>query len=223
MMKTLRFTLLAALFVTLPAAAENWSVGAGTGAFVFGDFVIRTLRAGNETGIGQTSEVRLTGRTRPGLSVDVERSFSDRFAMRLEGTFTHAPVAVEDQGGSSIGLDAGKLDVATFMLPLVFRINPRGALRFHVMAGPAYAAYHLRREAGSLTQISVFEGTRSRWGAAAGAGVGWWFSNRFAVEGQITDITSASPFKASDFAASAQVRIPRTRNVHTTVGVRLRF
>lgn len=222
MKKTLRFTLLATLLAALPAAAQNWSVGAGTGAFVFGDFVIRTLRA-TTGGAPSVSEIRLSGRTRPGLSVDLERSFSDRFAIRFEGTFTHAPIVVRDEGGSTVDLDAGKLDVATFTVPLVLRINPRGSLRFHLMAGPAYAAYRIKRRTAGTPELTIFEGTRGRWGVDAGAGVGWWFSDRFAVEGQITDVTTASPFERSDFISSGQVRIPRTRNVHTTAGVRLRF
>jgi hypothetical protein len=223
MKKTLRFTLLPALLFAFSAAAQNWSVGAATGAFKFGDFVTRTLRAGTETSAGSASQIKLAGTTRAGLSLDLERSFSDRFAVRLEGTFTHAPIAVRDEGGSSIGLDAGKLDVTTLMVPLVFRINPRGAFRIHLMGGPAYAAYHIKRQTGGVPQLTAFEGTRGRWGAAAGAGVGWWFSDRLAVEGQVTDITTASPFERSDFAANSLIKIPRTRNVHTTAGVRLRF
>lgn len=222
MQKTLRFTLLASLLAALPAAAQNWSVGGGTGAFVFGDFVVRTLRA-TTGGATSTSEVRLSGRTRPGLSVDVERSFSDRFAMRLEGTFTHAPMVVKDEGGGTVDLDAGKLDVATFAVPLVFRINPRGAVRFHLMAGPAYAEYRIKHRTSTAPELTVFEGTRGRWGVAAGAGIAWWLSERVALEGQITDITTSSPFERSEIIASGQVRIPRTKNVHTTVGARWRF
>ena len=82
--------------------------------------------------------------------------------------------------------------------------------------------YHVRQTVG-VSQIPLFPGTRNRWGIAAGAGVGWWFSNRIAAEGQVTDIDTASPFEKSDFAAPALVKIPRTHNVHTTLGLRLRF
>jgi hypothetical protein len=42
-------------------------------------------------------------------------------------------------------------------------------------------------------------------------------------EGQVTDIDTASPFEKSDFAAASLVKIPRTHNVHTTLGLRWRF
>jgi hypothetical protein len=53
--------------------------------------------------------------------------------------------------------------------------------------------------------------------------VDWWFGPKLAAEGQVTDIDTASPFEKSDFAAAALVKIPRTHNVHTTVGLRWRF
>jgi len=222
MKKTFRFTLPLLVALALPAAAQEWSVGGGTGAFVFGDFVRRTLLPTTGNGNGSPTQIKLTGKTRPGILADVERDFSDRFAVRLEGSFTNASVAVRDQGGSEVGIDAGKLDVSTIMLPLVIRINPHGSLRFHVLGGPAYAMYHVRQTIGA-TQIPLFSGTRNRWGLAGGAGVAWWFSNRFAAEGQVTDIDTASPFDKSDFAAASLVKIPRTHNVHTTLGLRLRF
>ncbi len=222
MKKSFRFTLLLLVAFALPAAAQEWSVGGGTGAFVFGDFVRRTLLPTTGNSNASPSQIKLTGKTRPGILADVERDFGDHFGVRLEGSFTHARVAVRDEGGSEVGLDAGKLDVSTFMLPLVIRINPRGSLRFHVLGGPAYAIYHVRQTLG-ISEVPLFPGTRNRWGFAAGAGVGWWFSNRVAAEGQVTDIDTASPFEKSDFAAAALVKIPRTHNVHTTLGLRLRF
>ena len=222
MMKTLRFPLLLLVAFALPAAAQEWSVGGGTGAFVFGDFVRRTLLPTTGNSNPSPSVIKLTGKTRPGILADVERDFSDRFALRLEGSFTRARIAVRDEGGSEVGLNSGKLDVSTFMLPLVVRINPHGSLRFHLLGGPAYAMYHVRQTVGT-SQIPLFRGSRNRWGLAAGAGVSWWFGHRLAAEGQITDIDTASPFEKSEFAAAAFVKIPRTHNVHTTLGLRYRF
>jgi hypothetical protein len=222
MKKSMRFTLLLLVAFALPAAADQWSIGGGTGAFVFGDFVRRTLLPTTGNSNPSPSVIKLTGKTRPGILADIERDFSDRFALRLEGSFTNARVAVRDEGGSEVGLNAGKLDVSTFMLPLVVRINPHGALRFHLLGGPAYAIYHVRQTTG-ISQIPLFSGTRNRWGFAGGAGVDWWFGPKLAAEGQITDIDTASPFEKSDFAAAALVKIPRTHNVHTTLGLRWRF
>ena len=222
MKKTLRFTLPLLFALALPAAAQEWSVGGGTGAFVYGDFVRRTLLPTTGNGSASPTQIKLTGKTRPGVLADIERDFSDRFAIRLEGSFTHARVAVRDEGGSEVGIDAGKLDVSTFMLPLVFRINPHGSLRFHLLGGPAYAMYRVRQTVGT-SQIPLFRGSRNRWGFAGGAGAAWWFGNRLAAEGQVTDIDTASPFEKSDFAAAALVKIPRTHNVHTTLGLRYRF
>ena len=222
MTKTLRLALPLLVAFALPAAADEWSVGGGTGAFVFGDFVRRTLFPSTGSGSGSPSQIKLTGKTQPGILADVERDFSERFAVRLEGSFTRARIAVRDEGGSEVGLNSGKLDVSTFMLPLVVRINPHGSLRFHLLGGPAYAMYHVRQTLGT-SQIPLFQGTRNRWGLAAGAGASWWLSKRLAAEGQITDIDTASPFEKSDFAAAAFVKIPRTHNVHTTLGLRWRF
>src|SRR6476646_6596629 len=182
----------------LPASAQNWSLGAGTGPFVFGDFVRRTLQTGNEGGSGQQT-TRLSASTRPGLAVDLERNLNDYFAVRLEGTFTHAPLAIKGSSSSGVALDAGKINIGTFTTPLVVRFNPRGTFRFHVMGGPAYAVYNLSRRSNASATLLPFTGTRSRWGAAFGGGVSWNWSKRFALEGQIADITTSSPFKRSDF------------------------
>jgi hypothetical protein len=222
MTKTLRFTLLLLVAFALPAAADEWSVGGGTGAFVFGDFVRRTLFPTTGNSNPSPSVIKLSGKTRPGILADVERDFSDRFAVRLEGSFTNARVAVRDEGGSDVGLNAGRINVSTIMLPLVVRINPHGTFRFHLLGGPAYAMYHVKQTVG-VSQIPLFAGTRNRWGLAGGAGVDWWFGKRLAAEGQVTDIDTASPFEKSDFAAAALVKIPRTHNVHTTLGLRWRF
>lgn len=206
----------------LPLAGDDWSASVGTGPFVFGHFVERTIRAGTgEGGATSVSHLVMSARTRPGLSVDVERGFADRWAVRAEAAITESPIAIKS-GGSGVALDAGKIDVTTFMAPLLFRINPNGAIRFHLLGGPACAVYHVRRRA-PASQIAVFEGTRGRWGLAVGGGADWWWSQRFAVEGEITDIASASPFSRADFGASQLIRIPRTHNVHSTIGIRWKF
>src|SRR5687767_10426406 len=130
---------IAALVLTfaLPATAQNWSIGIGSGAFVFGDFVERKVRPlAGDTSEGTFTQT-LSAETRPGLSVDIERSLSDRWAVRLEGAFTRAPLSIKEQGSDAeFEFDAGEMDVTTFALPIVFRINRGGALRFHLMAGP---------------------------------------------------------------------------------------
>lgn len=210
--------------IILPAEAQQWSFGASTGPFVFGDFVERRLRAGTGNGTGGTSTLIVTAGTRAGVALDLERSFSDRFAVRLEGTFTRAPLAIEQTtGGDEVEIDGGEIDVSTWMLPLVFRINPRGAFRFHVMAGPAFAVYRARARSNVEGAEPAFSGNQGEWGFAAGGGVGWWVSDRFAIEGNITDIVTSSPFEREQFGDVPGIDIPRPHNVHTTVGVRYRF
>jgi opacity protein-like surface antigen len=213
-----------ALAITLPLAAQNWSVGAATGPFVFGDFVERRVRIGTGEGPGGVQTLVLSAGTRAGAALDLERRINDRWAVRLEGTFTNAPLRLEqaDASGDGAELDAGDLDVSTFMVPLVFRINRSGAFRFHVLAGPALAIYR-GKAPDTLTAQPLFEGTQQEWGLAYGGGVGWWMSERFAIEGNLTDTTTSSPFEREDFGANAQVDIPRTHNVHTTIGIRYRF
>jgi len=223
MMKKLTFAALL-LACTLPAAAQNWSFGAATGPFVFGDFVERRLRLTN----GNDNEpvtMTLSAATRAGLALDLERSFSDRWAVRLEGTFTRSPITAEQSGGPGDGVEvsSGKLNVSTFMLPLVFRINPRGAFRFHLMAGPAVAIYKADAPENAAGAAPPFEGTQGEWGGAFGGGVGWWISDRFAVEGNLTDIVTTSPFDRSSFPDVPGIDIKNPHNVHTTVGVRWKF
>jgi opacity protein-like surface antigen len=223
MMKKLALFALA-LALPLPLAAQDWSIGASTGPFVFGDFVERTVRIGTGEGPTGTQTLVLTAGTRAGLALDIERNISDRWAVRLEGTFTNAPLRLEQAGtgGDGSEIDAGDLDVSTFMLPVVFRINRSGAFRFHVMAGPALALYRGNAPDTAGAQ-PVFDGTQSEWGVAYGGGVGWWMSERFAIEGNLTDIITSSPFDRDNFATATRVDIPRPHNVHTTVGVRWKF
>lgn len=223
MMKNLAVFALA-LASTLPIAAQDWSVGVGTGPFVFGDFLERRVRIFT----GEPPDVFITrvlsAGTRAGVVVDVERRLTDRWAIRLEGTFVNAPLTLRDKDDSNGGneLNGADLDVTTFMLPVVFRINPHGTFRFHVMAGPALALYRGSAPAGTASE-PLFEETQSEFGGAFGGGVAWWMSDRFAIEGNITDITTTSPFNREDFSAAVPVKIPNPHNVHTTVGVRWRF
>ena len=206
----------------LPLAAQDWSLGVGTGAFVFGDFLERSLRPVNNEGPEEPQTLTLSAATRPGLSVDIERSFSERWAIRLEGTFTRAPLAVKESDDEGVSIDAGELDVATFMLPIVFRINRGGALRFHLFGGPAHAIYRFSGTTNS-SGIAVLDTTRSEWGAAAGFGAAWHLSDRFAIEGAISDIVTTSPFDRDDFADVPGIDVPKPHNIHTTVGLRWNF
>ena len=219
-----RLAILAILLAsTLSATGQNWSLGVHSGPFVFGDFVQRRVRPATGGGPAGTMTMTLSAATRAGLLVDLERSFAPRWAVRLEGTFTRAPLAVEQEGDDEgVELDAGEVDVSTFTLPLVFRINPRGALRFHLMGGPAYALYRIRGTP-NASGITPLDKNSGEWGLAAGGGVAWWIGDRFAVEGNISDVVTSSPFDREDFPSSPGWTIERPHNVHTTVGVRYRF
>jgi len=218
-----KLTMAAVLLAALPLSAQSWSIGAGTGAFVFGDFVERKFRGpGSPDQPSQTVTNTLTAATRAGLAVDIQHELADRWAIRVEGAFTRAPLRIEDSGGGQ-SVSAGDLDVTTFMVPLVFRINRNGALRFHVLFGPAYAVYRPSGTPNADASIRVFEGSRSEWGGAAGFGAAWHLSDRFALEGEITDIVTASPFHREDFPNTPGLNIPKPHNVHTKVGVRYRF
>lgn len=211
------------LLAAAPLSAQNWSIGVGTGAFVFGDFVERRQRGpGSPDQPSVVTTLTLSAETRAGLSVDLERSLSERWAVRVEGAFTRAPLSVKVEDDDDFSLDAGELDVTTLMVPVVFRINPRGSLRVHVLIGPAYAMYRTVGRS-NATDIAVFSGSRTAWGGAAGAGLAWRWSDRFAVEGQIVDIVTTSPFERDDFSGLSGITFPKPHNVHTTVGVRYRF
>lgn len=211
------------LFAALPLAAQDWSVGVSTGPFVFGNFVERTIRTGTETSVSTTT-LRLTAATRPGLAVDIERRLADHWGLRLEGTFTESKLSVKSSSGEGVHLDAGKMDVTTWTLPIVFHFSRHGAFRVHLFGGPAYATYRIRHREGNSAPIQEFTGTRGRTGAVVGGGVGWWLSDRTAIEGNIQDIVTESPFNRSDFPASTTgLKISKPHNVHTTVGVRYRF
>lgn len=219
MRKRLLFALVAAL-LTSPILADSWSIGAHTGPFIFGDFYTRSGRFITETGSADAT-ITVSAKTRAGASVDIEREFARRFAIRAQATFTEAPMTVETGSGSGISFSKSTLDATTLALPLVFRINPNGAFRFHIAAGPAYARYDIHSRA---TGQSIFQGSRDRWGAIGEAGVAWWLGRSIAIEGAVADIVTSSPFQRSDFSPTTRrLDIPKPHNVHTTVGIRYRF
>jgi len=219
MTSRLRIFSISLLFAALPLAAQSWSAGIGTGPFVFGKFEERTTRIGTETSTSTTT-TQLTAAPRPGLVVDLERAFSDRWAVRIEGTFTDSKLRVRNKTGEGVSLDAGKMNVTTWTLPLVLNFNRHGAFRVHIFGGPAYANYDIRNDA----TAQGLSGSRGRFGGVAGAGVQWWLNDDFAFEGNVQDIVTASPFERSDFPATATgISIPKPHNVHTTIGLRYRF
>ena len=222
MRKSLLVLLAAASLIAVPATAQQWAFGAGAGPFIFGDFVRETLKPVTPAGTGDPTEVKLTGKSRIGFSADLERAINDRFAVRLEGAWTDSKLQVKTASAGGISLEAGALKVTTIMLPLVIRFNPRGTFRFHILGGPAYAMYDIKPQNVPAGTEDTFGGTRDRWGGAIGGGVAWWISNRWALEGQITDIITSSPFDRSEFTGQ-NVDVPNSQNVHTTAGIRVRF
>jgi len=220
-MRTALFVFL--LFAASSACAESWSIGVGAGPFIFGRFVERSVTLHNETG-SATTQTRLSAETRAGIEGDIERDLSRRFSIRIEGTWVQSPLRIKSKSGDQgTSIDAAHLNVTTLVVPLAFRINPNGALRFHVMGGPAYAFYNIHRRAAAGTTLSFFEGTRAQWGGAGAVGVGWWWHN-FGVEWQAQEIVTSSPLRAGDFGVAAQgIHIPKPRNGHTTIGIRYRF
>ncbi len=208
------------LLAALPLSAQDWSLGVSTGPFVFGDFLERRVRVGNG-GTDGSQVIVLSADTRAGLAVDLERSFSERWAVRAEGTFTRSPMTISQEGTTGeFEVDAGDLDVTTFALPLVFRINPNGSFRFNILGGPALAIYKL--DAPGNTQ-PVFDETQQEWGVAFGGGVAWWISDRFAIEAKITDTITTSPLDEDDFDDSPGTDVKNPHNGHGTLGVRWRF
>src|SRR5688572_3952500 len=105
------------LVCTLPASAQNWSLGIRSGAFVFGDFVERRLRpAAAEPGEDPVTYT-LSAATRPGLAVDLERQLGERWAFRIEGTFATSPLTVEDDSENGTDIRSGDVDVTTLTAP----------------------------------------------------------------------------------------------------------
>jgi hypothetical protein len=213
----------AALFAfALPLAAQNWSVGVGSGPFVFGDFTERHVRVSTPGGTPSDPLVlTLSAATRAGALVDIERSFADRWAVRAEGSFTSSELSVKDgNDDDGIHIDAGDLDVSTFSVPLVFRINPHGTFRGQIYAGPSVAMYKISTVA-TATQPSQSE-THDEWGGTFGAGLSWWLSDRFAIEANASDTVTTSPFEEQE-DSSSKIDAKRPHNIHTALGVRWRF
>ena len=210
------------LLCTLPATAQNWSIGVRSGAFVFGDFVQRHVKPVASDPAVEPVTLTLSAAPRAGLAVDIERNLADRWAVRLEGTFTRAPLTIEDTSEEGTDIRSGDIDVATFTAPLVFRINPRGSFRFHLFGGLALAIYKFKPPERS-SGIPFAEATREEWGLAGGGGVTWQIRERIGIEAAISDIVTSSPFDAEDLPSSPGFEIERPHNVHTTVGVRYRF
>ena len=213
-----------AVFAASSAHAQSWSIGGGVGPFVFGRFVERSVTLHNETG-SATTRTRLSAETRAGASADIEADLNRRFAVRLEATWVRSPLRIKSKSGDQgTSIDAGRTNLTTFVLPLVFRINPNGSFRFNVMGGPAYSFYNIHRRASAGTSLPFFEGTRAQWGGAGAVGVEWWWRHSFGVEWQAEEIVTSSPFRTADFGAAAQgIHIPKPRNGHTTIGIRYRF
>jgi hypothetical protein len=195
----------------IPASAQQWSASIGSGPFVFGHFAERTVSIGNE-GAVTTTHSRLSAATRAGATADIERNLSRYFGVRLEAAWTKAPLSIKSSSGSSsVSIERGKVSVTSFTAPLVIHLN-RGAFRFHILGGPAYALY------------DMFDETRGRWGGTAGVGAAWWWSQRFGVEWQVSDTVTASPLHANEVAANGKgVELLRPNNGHTTLGIRYRF
>lgn len=206
------------------SSAGDWSVAVGSGPFLFGQFARKSLIAGTPESTTKIT-TSLSAATRAGGTVDVEHGFSDRFAVRLESSFTKAPLSVKTGSGrGGVELGTGDISVTSVILPLVFRINPRGAFRFHLMGGPAFANYDVRRTASAQASNFLFGGSRGQYGVAGGAGLGWWLGQHIAVEGQIVDIVTSSPIARQEFTVATRgVSIPRPKNVHTTLALRYRF
>ena|SRR5207245_2516147 len=210
--------------VSSAARAKSWSVGGGIGPFIFGHFVERTASIRNETSTATTTS-RLSAETRAGAAADIERNLNEWLALRLEATWIRSPLRIKSKtGDQGATIDAGHLNLTTLVLPIVIRLNPRGAFRFHVMGGPAYAFYNVHARTSGGSTLPLFEGTRARWGGAGAVGVGWWWRSDFAVEWQAQEIITSSPFRIEDFAPTSQgIHIPRPRNGHATIGIRYRF
>jgi opacity protein-like surface antigen len=223
MWKVLRLVPFSLLVLAVPAAAQTWSFGAGTGPFIFGKFMKRTQVISNgESTV--TIHTALSAKTRPGLAIDLGRDFNDWLGLRLEGTWTEGPLRLKSEhGDNGVNLTAGNLRVTTFSAPLVVSLNRHGAFRFQLFGGPACAIYDINPSSGIPTTAQTFEGTRQRWGFTGGAGVQWWWSDRFAAEGRVQDIVTSSPIERSDTGGPGAVDILRPHNVHTTVGIRYRF
>ena len=226
---SMRFALLLlAALCAAPTAARaqgSWTIGAGSGAFVFGDFVEIHTTVSNELDRLEIEET-LSAATRAGLHVQIGRWIDERWSIRADGTFVRAPFTVETASNddSGVSLEVGEIDVVTVALAAALRFNRGGALRPSVFAGPAWTSYSIDRNE-QTGAPPVFTGSRSELGGVAGAGLEWWLSDRFAVQGEISDTLTPSPFEREDFPAvnEGELNITDIHHVHTIIGVLYRF
>lgn len=217
------------LLAAVPSQAQEWSLGVATGPFVFGDFAEHeaAIAVGDHQEKVRTT---LSADTRPGLLIDVERNWNDRFSVRLESTAARAPMSAkslssdDDPSGEGVSLEVGTMDVLTFALAAVWRFNRDGAFRPYLLAGPAFALYRMDEDEDSGAE-PLYRGTRGEAGVIGGAGLEWWWRPRVGVKVELADIFTRSPLRRGDFAGgpSSRLEIESPHNVHTSVGVRYRF
>ena len=209
------------------AGAGEWTVGASAGPFFSGRFAESQVTIVNGESTVRISR-SLTAKTRAGLLLDVERRFNDRVSFRFEAGINEAPLSIstddDDTPDDGTSLEAGEMRVMTFSIPLVFRFNRAGSLRPYILAGPAYSLYDFEPNQ-STGSVPIFDGTRGRLGATAGAGLDWWLSDRLAIFAQTSDIYTRAPLNADDFEGPRprSYSIENPHNVRTSVGLRYSF
>lgn len=109
------------VLLAFPACAQEWSASFGIGPFIFGHFAERTSAIGNEGGT-TTTRSHLSAATRAGAAADLERDFGRWLGIRLQASWTRAPLSVKSSG-EGVAFDAGRLNVTTFVLPVVVHLN----------------------------------------------------------------------------------------------------
>lgn len=215
------------ILVPVLASGGEWSVGASAGPFFFGRFAESQVTIVNGESTVRISR-SLTAKTRAGLLLDVERIFNDRVSIRFDAGINEAPLSIsiddDDTPDDGTSLEVGEMRVTTFSVPLVFRFNSAGTFRPYILAGVAYAFYDFQ-PAESTRSLPLFEGTRGRLGATAGAGLDWWLSHSLAIFAQTSDIYTKAPLSADDFKGPRprSYSIENPHNVHTTLGLRYSF
>src|SRR5207253_9832908 len=100
MWKALRFAALITAAITAPLHAQSWSFGAATGPFIFGKFYQRTSSITNGDTMGKT-RTTLSAETRAGGSLDIGHDLNSWLGVRLEGTWTRAPLRLKSVSGDS--------------------------------------------------------------------------------------------------------------------------
>lgn len=217
----------ALMLVPALATGAEWSVGASAGPFFFGRFAESQVTIVNGESTVRISR-SLTAKTRAGLLFDVERIFNDRVSIRFEAGINEAPLSIstddDDTPDDGTSLEVGEMQVTTFAVPFVFRLNHAGTFRPYILAGVAYALYDFQPEE-STRSLPLFEGTRGRLGVTVGAGLDWWLTRRLAIFGQTSDIYTKAPLSDDDFSGPRprSYSIENPHNVHTTLGLRYSF